>query len=96
MSPIDILGKSVLPAEPGKEVRQEWQPIETAPKDGTRIDVWVPTWLRTGNRMPNAKWRDGRWSFWWEPTQEWLSIEEEYEGGPSHWMPLPPPPKEMK
>lgn len=72
----------------------EWQPIETAPTDGTRIFAcrlgFEPQVVRW-----NAKWcsldfedfdTDDQWHHWYANT--------EYQ--PTHWMPLPPPPQEGK
>jgi hypothetical protein len=70
-----------------------WQPIETAPRDGT----WV---LLTGGecfgeddgeRTVVAQWDEyggGTWHFAW--------YDDGYYGayyGPTHWMPLPAPPE---
>lgn len=54
-----------------------WQPIETAPKDGT--DVLA---LHEG-RTYQARWQDD--AFWFSASA-WKSL------APTHWMPLPPPP----
>jgi hypothetical protein len=68
--------------------KQGWQPIDSAPKDGTRIHVWwgrcVETfWVRRDD--PNPK-----WSFeGWQPPQMIAT-----KGQPTHWRPLPAPPKE--
>ncbi len=58
----------------------EWQPIETAPQDGTRIlvftvhgDIEISEWYTICIFDP--------------PTEGWNSNE------PTHWMPLPEPPK---
>jgi hypothetical protein len=65
----------------------EWKPIETAPKDGTLIDVCNPH----GDRTTDVRWEDGHWRHWWIGDfdgMEWrkLSIQ------PTHWMPRPAPP----
>lgn len=65
----------------------EWQPIETAPKDGTRILVFGP-YCGGLPIMATSKWLP-----WTEDRVEkgcW------YANGvaPTHWMPLPDPPKE--
>ena len=63
-----------------------WQPIETAPKDGTRILAYglerkrywivdVVRWHQPGNPV-----HDGFW------------IGTHYTIKPTHWMPLPEPP----
>lgn len=82
-----------------------WKPIETAPRDGSRILVFS-SW----------DWSDSSWS---DLQPEWItcvwredaSIDEDDNdvGGfisvthnpykdiaknPTHWMPLPPPPQE--
>jgi hypothetical protein len=55
----------------------EWQPIETAPKDGRTVLVWVG-WVQT------AKWDgDG-----WADNYEGEELPE-----PTDWMPTPDPPK---
>jgi hypothetical protein len=60
----------------------EWQPIETAPKDGTDLLLWWPYW----SKIPVH----GYWSL-----GEWASLSAISEGdGPTHWMPLPAPPTE--
>ena len=64
----------------------EWQPIETAPKDGTPILMWdgdmiyVISWYVPQNTRYPAQWReaDGKRYCDYDPT---------------HWMPLPEPPK---
>ncbi len=64
-----------------------WMPIETAPKDGTRILVYVCD----SGRVTEA--------WFCEDTGLWPHDDpysEEYEpcnvGLPTHWQPLPPPP----
>lgn len=58
----------------------EWQPIETAPKDGTPIIAYPHTdgggvGLAIWSNMTTGQWRS-------EYDREW----------PTHWMPLPKPP----
>lgn len=67
-----------------------WKPIETAPKDGTPILVWV------GDRLHEAIWDadaydpatgdfSGLWMARWTEIDSYgVSIE-----GVTHWMPLP-------
>lgn len=63
----------------------EWQPIETAPKDGEAFVVYVP-----GYGVGECYW--GMLSeSWWFRGNRW---SEEGDPLPTHWMPLPPPPKE--
>ena len=66
----------------------EWQSIETAPKDGT----WVALWLR-GNRHDSDNERPivGRWH---GDDNPWAGWGYPGFGGyrASHWLPLPAPP----
>ena len=66
----------------------EWQPIETAPKDGTDILVM------TGETMHVVRWINihGDFDYW--------AVDDNKHGpftlrgkAPTHWMPLPEPPK---
>lgn len=76
----------------------EWQPIETAPKDGSEILL---------GRSSNTKVYTAHWEL--EPSWAWKSAEpcwavymasDDYYSTylhadwPSHWMPLPEPPNE--
>ncbi len=59
-----------------------WQTIDTAPKDGTYVLVYRPNWaeaILVGYSGPNYP---GEWQ-----TAEGIPIR------PTHWMPLPEPPK---
>ena len=53
--------------------------IATAPKDGTTVVVWSPT------RGTFAAWNKGH---------GWRTEPGVYACRPTHWMPLPDPPKE--
>lgn len=64
----------------------EWQPIETAPKDGTPIlAAWIPSnmprWVRE-----TIMWMDGGWVATWNHRKIYSADEI------NHWMPLPGPP----
>lgn len=74
-------------------VVETWQPIETAPKDGTPIDLWGVNHLhpaKTGRRATNVTW--GRVRDWMgNERDDWQhGHPEDFE--PTHWMPLPAPP----
>jgi hypothetical protein len=59
----------------------DWQPIETAPKDATEVLGWNGySYLIT---FWGKEWR--RWEF--------KAIKENGSWHPTHWMPLPNPPK---
>jgi len=84
----------------------EWQPIESAPLDETSVDLWVivtDEQLRKNN--PNAPRGTRATNCWYCPEQKsWLyggadkafdEPEDLIAFGltPTHWMPLPEPPK---
>jgi len=62
----------------------EWQPIETAPKDGSRILTWQPDAASLRPPMMIHHW-DG--SKWVEDDGRWFVFS------PAQWMPLPEPPE---
>lgn len=72
-------------------VPARWRPIETAPKDGTWVDLWcVPRNGAPPGRCTNASWEAGAWrdpSIYSDGTPG-----DEIEMDPSHWMLLPAPP----
>jgi hypothetical protein len=76
-------------------VTNDWQPIETAPRDGTRVDLWGINRLRydrRGERIVNVAW--GFVTDWMGTKREdWQHGRgEDFE--PTHWMPLPRPPSD--
>lgn len=78
---------------PDAEAERQWQPIETAPKDGTPILIWQP-----GNPKHNfGAADDNRYAigYWrtWEPNGGWGNRNQQTVIS-THWMPLPQPPKE--
>jgi len=66
----------------------DWQPIETAPVDGTIVQLWVPD-----HNTVTTGWFCKDTGLW--PHDEAFSEEGEpcNVGLPTHWMPLPTPPK---
>lgn len=83
----------------------EWKSIETAPKDGTEIDIWVRCNdnLHSSHRQPNAFWCDYDLNDpyniygavgWWMPLYEKF-VHDYDEWTVTHWMPLPHPPNEQ-
>lgn len=70
----------------------EWQPIETAPKDGTAVDLWCSNQME---RYTDCIFHNGHWQrldldF---DRMEWVKLES-YEA-PTHWMSPPEPPCEL-
>lgn len=72
------------PAPVSKEPGEAWQPIATAPKDGTNILVWVPSWLQGKGAPCFAIWFNDCWM----PTDKHMRRIE-----PSHWAHAPDGPK---
>ena len=68
----------------------DWQPIETAPKDGTRILAYWPADSFYAHEMQCETWFGqslGR-DCWQSPYED-----ADDSTSPTHWMPLPEPPK---
>lgn len=70
-----------------------WQPIGTAPKDGTPVLIW------DSGRLHEARWEPmrwnredddmtGAWAIRWAEIDSYGVTPDE----PTHWMPLPDPP----
>lgn len=56
----------------------EWQPLATAPRDGTVVDLWH----KDGFRITDS---------WWDAEDRvWTCLFDDVEL--THWMPEPPPP----
>ena len=61
----------------------KWQPIETAPEDGTWVHVYWPTMPIT--RYPQVAFNHGD-EYGWDTPDDYGHVQ------PTHWMPLPSPP----
>ncbi len=73
----------------------QWKPIESAPKDGTRVLLWPGT---TGPNHSGDK--IVFLAYWWQPHNPkspgfWVGNVGKRER-PTHWMPLPDPPSTEK
>ena len=74
----------------------EWLPIESAPKDGSEILIWKPSstvCIAHWEVDPQWHW-DGEWPCWavFMADDDFYSIYLDADW-PTHWMPLPEPPK---
>lgn len=66
----------------------EWQPIETAPKDGTPIDIWSPAW--GGERHTNMRRVDlGNGNVFYDPVKSGPCCVRDA----THWAAIPAAPK---
>jgi hypothetical protein len=80
--------KSSLASGALTEPQTSWQPIETAPKDGTL--VLICGFGSEGYYVADAKW-DGEWLLFHPDNDD--HTEPSYNV--SYWMPLPAPPSEV-
>lgn len=66
----------------------EWKPIETAPKDGTRILIYEPMPADPRGWFDVVHWGySGR-----HHNEGWVDSEGAASCDGTHWMPLPEPP----
>lgn len=71
----------------------QWQPIETAPKDGTEVILWFPFKGIAINglygEVSEGDWETGNrtWMEWLVADELWF--QEDPSQAPTHWMPLP-------
>lgn len=73
----------------------KWQPIETAPRDGTKILLYRPLAEKTNDEPIDIKRGVPRDNGCWEETiPAGLSAENYTDGAcrATHWMPLPEAP----
>lgn len=63
-----------------------WRPIDTAPLDGTEVDLW-----RDGERLTN--WRFNARRHGWSQEVGYPVVTVYLIKQPSHWMPVPDGPK---
>ncbi len=82
---IDIL--PIARAIMAERERDKWQPIETAPKDGTHIIL-----PRFGDEYFEVA--GGEWRLNPKAGEDGLNGFEAWISNPTHWMPIPTPPKQ--
>jgi hypothetical protein len=85
----------------------KWEPIETAPKDGSEILVWrkdcgilLARWAAASDFMTTAEMeREATGDDEWMDEPDWFCADFisgcrlDGSEAPTHWMPLPEPPK---
>lgn len=80
-----------LITETGLAAPEGWRPIESAPKNGTPVDLWV-LWACgsrvEAQRATGARWRDG----FWHANGIQLSPCSGIVPNITHWQPLPAAP----
>lgn len=94
------LALAALAAHPTVKVSgdaAEWQPIETAPRDGTEVDLWCVE--KNGKYAPRrlTNRRYGSMQNWvGEEVVSWNVGDPYRDWRPTHWMPLPATPAQSE
>jgi len=74
-----------------------WQPIETAPKDNV-VMLYRPTSPYEWHKVAPGKYNDNKFGHkprpYWESWFRVNSVTDDRNSPPTHWLPLPEPPKE--
>lgn len=65
-----------------------WQPIGTAPRDGTHIDLWLVATNGDQYRLTDCHFVESRQQ--WHGIAEYIWDDDE---SPTHWRPFPAPPE---
>jgi hypothetical protein len=70
-----------------------WQPIETAPRDGRRVLLCYPS-----GAVECGRWNDDRYArkprpFWEGDQRRLFGVGVYRAASPKHWMPIPEPPE---
>lgn len=67
-----------------------WNPIETAPKDGTSVMTIFRERRGLLHHPLKSRFIDDKWCGDFGPggDQDWRPLDPQ----PTHWMPMPPPP----
>jgi hypothetical protein len=78
------------------DISTMWQPIETAPKDGSTILLYRPDaypWFRVhaGHWVAQTLYRNPR--PFWGTSHKFIGVIQARDWVPTHWMPLPDAPK---
>lgn len=91
MTDEDIIELTVGKALPPMD-RTDWQPIETAPKDGKVVDLFCVDENGQTKRFTDCHW--GEMTKWHGGlTMGWWGLDRQYHvWTPTHWMPLPAAP----
>lgn len=81
---VEITEAEAVAIKAGARLAVGWQPIETAPKDGT------PVLVENKGLVTVARWNDGRGLFELVDGVDSCGDPSVYPD-PTHWHPLPPP-----
>jgi hypothetical protein len=72
----------------------DWRPIETAPKDGTKVDLWLQIQASAVSfRVTDAWWQESAncWGCLFPGQKPAHLLNTDYV---THWMPIHPGPKD--
>ncbi len=73
------------PCEAVSPATQGWSGIESAPRDGTRVLLWMDGSIYFGSWFNNKAYPTiSRWK---------VEVPPSWQDQPTHWLPLPSPPK---
>lgn len=91
----EVDGRRVAPERVrvfGATIAPDWHPIETAPKDGTRVDLWLVGPRNSGARRADCWFASGSW---WCDALDRGDLDPAFYVGdvPTHWMPIPTGPE---
>ena len=81
---------AALRSSASRDQEETWQPIASAPKNGTRILAYLAAGglgSASGERHVVCAWRND-----WSSRDEFAWSDGEYAFTPTYWRPLPPPP----
>lgn len=83
-------------------IADQWQTIDSAPRDGTNILVWADgyQWPEVVRyelyNDPDIEEEAGEPGFWRYSDDLFADVAQIEEGELSHWMPLPSPPRALE